>query len=196
MGDTPWQGDACSLVDAFRSGERSPAEELAATYDAIEASSLNAFCFLDREHAESAARDADVSKPFGGVPMCHGAGGMAGHVRFGAQTGGAIVILGVILCLVALFFSDSVSTLLRIFPVPMLGVVLFLTGAQLALGSCDFSKHKNERFATLVTAGCAIWNVGLGFALGWLLLWAMGALGLTRRRRSSVAPASPARGPD
>ncbi|MNC91396.1 hypothetical protein D3C83_76500 [compost metagenome] len=25
----------------------------------------------------------------GAVPMCHGAGGMAGHVRFGARTGGA-----------------------------------------------------------------------------------------------------------
>jgi MFS superfamily sulfate permease-like transporter len=109
----------------------------------------------------------------GGVPMCHGAGGMAGHVRFGAQTGGAIVILGVILCLTALFFSDSVTTLLRIFPVPVLGVVLFLTGAQLALGSCDFSKRKDERFATLVTAGCSVWNVGLGFVLGWLVLAAL-----------------------
>jgi MFS superfamily sulfate permease-like transporter len=106
----------------------------------------------------------------GGVPMCHGAGGMAGHVRFGARTGGSVVILGAILCVIALFFSDSVTTLLRIFPLPVLGVVLFLTGAQLALGSCDFSKHKNERFATLVTAGCAVWNVGLGFALGWIVL--------------------------
>jgi len=106
----------------------------------------------------------------GGVPMCHGAGGMAGHVRFGARTGGSIVIMGVILCLAGLFFSDSVTTLLRIFPVPVLGVVLFLTGAQLALGACDFSKAKDERFATLVTAGCAVWNVGLGFALGWMVL--------------------------
>jgi len=109
----------------------------------------------------------------GGVPMCHGAGGMAGHTRFGARTGGAVVILGAILCVVALFFSGSVTTLLRIFPAPVLGVVLFLTGAQLALGSCDFSKRKDERFATLVTAGCSVWNVGLGFALGWLLLVAL-----------------------
>jgi MFS superfamily sulfate permease-like transporter len=106
----------------------------------------------------------------GGVPMCHGAGGMAGHVRFGARTGGSVVILGVILCVIALLFSDSVTTLLKIFPIPVLGVVLFLTGAQLALGSCDFSKAKDERFATLVTAGCAVWNVGLGFVLGWLVL--------------------------
>jgi len=109
----------------------------------------------------------------GGVPMCHGAGGMAGHTRFGARTGGAVVILGAILCVVALFFSGSVTTLLRIFPAPVLGVVLFLTGAQLALGSCDFSKRKDERFATLVTAGCSVWNVGLGFALGWVLLVAL-----------------------
>jgi MFS superfamily sulfate permease-like transporter len=106
----------------------------------------------------------------GGVPMCHGAGGMAGHTRFGARTGGAVVILGAILCLLGLLFSDSVVTLLKVFPAPVLGVVLFLAGAQLALGSCDFSKDKKERFATLVTAGCAAWNVGVGFALGWALL--------------------------
>ena len=34
--DTPWQGDACSLVDAFRAGDRSPVEELEATLAAIE----------------------------------------------------------------------------------------------------------------------------------------------------------------
>ncbi len=69
MGNTPWQGDACSLVDEFRAGRRSPSEELQATFDAIEASDLNAFCFLDREQAEASARAADVSKPFGGVPI-------------------------------------------------------------------------------------------------------------------------------
>jgi len=106
----------------------------------------------------------------GGVPMCHGAGGMAGHVRFGARTGGAVVILGAILCALGLFFADSIVTLLRLFPGPVLGVVLFLTGAQLSLGSCELGKSKDERFAALVTAGCAVWNVGLGFALGWLVL--------------------------
>ena len=55
----------------------------------------------------------------------------------------------------------------------MLGVILFLTGAQLALGSCDFSRRKDERFATLVAAGCSVWNVGLGFVLGWVLLAAL-----------------------
>jgi hypothetical protein len=52
MGDTPWQGDACSLVDAFRRRERSPAEELEAVYVSIDASPLNAFSTV--RHALSA----------------------------------------------------------------------------------------------------------------------------------------------
>lgn len=106
------------------------------------------------------------SASVGGIPMCHGAGGMAGHVAFGARTGGATVILGVILLLLALFLSGSVQTLFSVLPKAILGVILFLTGAQLALGSCDFSKHKGERFVTLVTAAFCIWNVGVGFLAG------------------------------
>jgi MFS superfamily sulfate permease-like transporter len=102
----------------------------------------------------------------GGIPMCHGAGGMAGHIRFGARTGGAPIILGGILLLLALFFSGSVQTIFTLIPREVLGVILFLTGAQLALGSCDFSKDKGERFATIVTAGLSLWNIGLAFVIG------------------------------
>jgi MFS superfamily sulfate permease-like transporter len=102
----------------------------------------------------------------GGVPMCHGAGGMAGHVRFGARTGGSLIILGALLTVLGLFFSGSVEALFRLLPSPILGVILFLTGAQLALGACDFSRDKRERFVTLVTAGLAVWNVGIAFLTG------------------------------
>jgi len=64
-----WQGDACSLVEAFRSGQRSPVEELDATYAAIEASDLNAFGHLDQDRAYAAARTANVNLPFGGIPI-------------------------------------------------------------------------------------------------------------------------------
>jgi MFS superfamily sulfate permease-like transporter len=102
----------------------------------------------------------------GGVPMCHGAGGMAGHVRFGARTGGAVIILGAMLILLGLFFSGSVQTIFGVIPREILGVILFLTGAQLALGSCDFSKDKGERFVTIITAGLSMWNIGLAFVIG------------------------------
>lgn len=106
------------------------------------------------------------SAAVGGVPMCHGAGGMAGHVRFGARTGGSLIILGALLTVLGLFFSGSVEALFRLLPQSILGVILFLTGAQLALGACDFSRDKRERFVTLVTAGLAVWNVGLAFVAG------------------------------
>jgi aspartyl-tRNA(Asn)/glutamyl-tRNA(Gln) amidotransferase subunit A len=68
MADAPWTGDACSLVDALRAGDRSPGEELDATLAAIDTSNLNAFAHLDIERARATAATADVSKPFGGVP--------------------------------------------------------------------------------------------------------------------------------
>lgn len=107
----------------------------------------------------------------GAVPMCHGAGGMAAQVSFGARSGGAPVILGLILIVLGLMFSDSLAVLLRLFPQPALGVMLFLAGLQLALGSCDFARDKGERFVTLGTAALAIWNVGVAFLFGILLLY-------------------------
>ncbi|HEX8803615.1 MAG TPA: amidase [Acidimicrobiales bacterium] len=69
MTGTPWPGDACSLVDAFRRGERHPQEELAAVLAALEASTLNAVPFVDEDGARAAAAAADTDLPFGGVPI-------------------------------------------------------------------------------------------------------------------------------
>jgi Asp-tRNA(Asn)/Glu-tRNA(Gln) amidotransferase A subunit family amidase len=69
MSDQPWQGDACSLVEAFRRGERNPVDELEAVLAAVESSRINAFGYLDPAQARAAARAADVSLPFGGVPL-------------------------------------------------------------------------------------------------------------------------------
>jgi aspartyl-tRNA(Asn)/glutamyl-tRNA(Gln) amidotransferase subunit A len=64
-----WPGDAVGLVEAFRSGQRSPVEELEAVFAAVDASDLNAVCHEDREAALEQARTADVALPFGGVPI-------------------------------------------------------------------------------------------------------------------------------
>jgi xanthine/uracil permease len=103
--------------------------------------------------------------------MCHLAGGMAGHVRFGARSGGAPVILGLVLLVTVLLFSGSVTTFLRLFPPSILGVILFLTGAQLGLGGCDIAKDKGERFASIVTRALAVRNVGIAFVVGWAAYW-------------------------
>jgi MFS superfamily sulfate permease-like transporter len=102
----------------------------------------------------------------GGIPMCHGAGGMAGHVQFGARTGGSSIILGSLLLAAGLFFADSIVTLFRLFPPAVLGVILFLAGMQLALGSRDSGTEKADRFVLLATAAIAIVNVGLAVLFG------------------------------
>jgi Asp-tRNA(Asn)/Glu-tRNA(Gln) amidotransferase A subunit family amidase len=69
MADQPWSGDACSLVDAFRAGQITPLEALELSLAAIERSQLNAFSYVAAEEARAAAASADVSLPFGGVPI-------------------------------------------------------------------------------------------------------------------------------
>ena len=107
-----------------------------------------------------------AASALGGIPMCHGAGGMAGHVRFGARTGGSSIILGAILLVTGLFFSSSIATIFEVFPIPLLGVILFLAGIQLALGSRDPGGEKIDRFVVLATAAFAIWNVGIAVLFG------------------------------
>jgi MFS superfamily sulfate permease-like transporter len=104
--------------------------------------------------------------PLGGVPMCRGAGGMAGHVRFGARTGGALVILGAVLLVIALMFADSVGTLFRLFPIPVLGVILFFGGLELAAGVNGEPLSRADRTVSVVVAGIALWHMGLAYLAG------------------------------
>ena len=110
-----------------------------------------------------------VTAPFGGIPLCHGAGGMAGHIRFGARTGGSLVMLGGIMMVLALFFSQSVGVLFQIFPKAVLGVILFFAGAELAISTRDIGSRKEDFYVMLVVAGFAMWNMGAAFLAGVIL---------------------------
>ena len=107
-----------------------------------------------------------ISPLFGGIPVCHGAGGMAGHVRFGARTGGSLVILGGLLLILGLCFSDSVLLIFSMIPACVLGVVLLFAGLELAMSARDIGAEKNDFYILLVTAGFSLWNVGIGFLAG------------------------------
>jgi hypothetical protein len=106
------------------------------------------------------------SAAIGGIPLCHGAGGMAGHVRFGARTGGALVILGLIVLVLGLFFSDSVATIFKMFPPSILGVILFFTGLELASITRDIGNQRSDVYIMLVVAGLAMWNMGVAYLAG------------------------------
>jgi SulP family sulfate permease len=68
---------------------------------------------------------------FGAVPMCHGTGGLAAHYRFGARTGGAPVMIGAILVIMALAFGEFGFALLAMIPNSVLGVLLVFAGLEL-----------------------------------------------------------------
>ena len=107
-----------------------------------------------------------LAAPFGGMPMCHGAGGMAGHVRFGARTGGSLVMLGALMIVLGLFFGGSVALLFQVFPKAVLGVILFFAGAELAVGARDVGKEKADVYLMVIVAGLAMWNMGAAFLVG------------------------------
>jgi len=111
------------------------------------------------------------STAIGGIPLCHGAGGMAGHVRFGARTGGALVILGIIVLILGLFFSDSVATIFKFFPPAILGVILFFTGLELASITRDIGNQRSDVYIMLVVAGLAMWNMGAAYLAGLILFY-------------------------
>jgi hypothetical protein len=113
-----------------------------------------------------------VGTSLGGVPMCHGAGGLAGHVRFGARTGGALVILGALVLFTGLFLADSVQTLFKVFPPSLLGVILLFGGLELASGVRAIDWSKEDRSVLCLTAGVSLWNMGAAYAAGLLLGWA------------------------
>ena len=106
----------------------------------------------------------------GAVPMCHGAGGMAGHVAFGARTGGSVVILGGLLLVLALGFSGSVLSLFALVPAAVLGAILFITGWQLAAAQLrGWGEMDQRRLLLLATAAVSVWNVAAGLLTGVLL---------------------------
>ena len=68
---------------------------------------------------------------FGGMPMCHGAGGLAGQYYFGSRTGGTNIIEGVIEISLGLFLSASIAGLFSVFPGAIIGAMMFMVGIEL-----------------------------------------------------------------
>ncbi len=102
---------------------------------------------------------------FGGMPMCHGAGGLAGQYYFGARTGGASILEGLIEVCLGLFLSKSVANLLKAFPMPLVGGMMLLVGIE--LGRVVVKLRGWKLWLALVTAAVSVaTNMALGFVAG------------------------------
>jgi len=109
-----------------------------------------------------------VTPLFGGIPVCHGSGGMAGHYAFGARTGGSVFIYGSALLVAGLYFSPIFCALFASFPLPVLGVLLLFESLSLLLLSRDVLGRKREFTIALITALAACY-LPYGFAVGLVL---------------------------
>jgi hypothetical protein len=72
-----------------------------------------------------------VNPLFGGIPVCHGSGGLAGHYAFGGRTGGTLILYGSLYLLIAYLLSGNYSSIQILFPLPILGVILSVEGFSL-----------------------------------------------------------------
>jgi len=76
--------------------------------------------------------------PFGSMPNCHGAGGLAAQYRLGARHGASVLFLGIAKILLAIFFGASALTLLDALPEAVLGVMLVIAGVELTVTGLVF----------------------------------------------------------
>ena len=102
---------------------------------------------------------------FGGVPTCHGSGGLVGHYTFGARTGGSIIIYGSIFLTLGLFFANGFAGVVQIFPLPVLGVLLFFEGAALMAMIRDQAGDARSLFIVILTGLIAV-GLPYGYAAG------------------------------
>ncbi len=109
----------------------------------------------------------------GGMPLCHGAGGLAAHYRFGARTAGSNLMIGVIFLSLAIFLGDHALALLYLLPMSVLGILLIFAGSQLALTIIDM-KERKDLFVALVMLGITLAsNLAVGFAVGIAIAYAL-----------------------
>lgn len=74
-----------------------------------------------------------VAAPLGGIPVCHGSGGIAGHYAFGARTGASGIIYGAFLVISGLLLVGEPAAFQRLFPGPILGTLLLVEAVTVLL---------------------------------------------------------------
>lgn len=114
---------------------------------------------------------------FGGIPVCHGCGGIAGHHAFGGRTGGSVVLYGLMYVGIGMFLSSSLEEAIRVFPRPILGVVLLFEAIALLMFIRDQASDARALRVALLTGVIALTlpqGYLVGLIVGSVLWWAGG----------------------
>ena len=112
----------------------------------------------------------NIINPFlGGMPLCHGSGGLASQYAFGARTGGSMILEGILEIFLGLFLSETLLLIFRAFPQAILGAMLLYTA--LLLAKISFKDYSWKTIPIIVTSAlfCLIFNITIGFFVGLVL---------------------------
>jgi SulP family sulfate permease len=109
----------------------------------------------------------------GGIPLCHGAGGLAAHYRFGARTAGSNLIIGGAFLALAVFTGPHVLLLIHFLPFSILGVLLLFAGSQLSLTILDMFARKDMFVVLTILAVTLASSLTWGFLAGIIMAFAL-----------------------
>lgn len=148
-----------------------------------------------------------VNPWLGGVPTCHGSGGMVGHYTFGGRTGGSVIIYGAAFVALGLLFGPGMDQVVRAFPLPVLGVLLLFEALGLIWLVRDVAPSGRDFPVTVLVGLTAVGlpygyliGIVLGTALAWLgpraTLISTDASSADRASRPAPALRGPTVGPD
>jgi MFS superfamily sulfate permease-like transporter len=120
-----------------------------------------------------------VSGLLGGMPMCHGAGGLTAHVRLGATSRRMNLILGAAFVVLGLFFANQIPAILGLLPV--WGLAAFLAYAGVRHASLALDLRGGDLGLALVAGGLGAYagNLAVTVAIG---LAVEGLRSINRRR--------------
>lgn len=110
---------------------------------------------------------------FGGMPMCHGAGGLASQYYFGARTGGANIMEGLLEIFMGIFLADSIAGILGVFPMAIIGAMMFMAGLELTKFTRDmhFGRDLIPMTATIIVS--ILSNMASGYLAGLAVFYIM-----------------------
>jgi len=106
-----------------------------------------------------------VASIIGGIPVCHGCGGLTAHYRLGARSGAAPLMLGGVFLVLAVFGGQTVMNVFRLIPFPVLGILLAYVGWQHLLLVRDLERTTQNWVTALLVLTLTVWtgNLAIGF---------------------------------
>jgi SulP family sulfate permease len=123
----------------------------------------------------------------GGMPVCHGAGGLTAHRSFGARSGGAPIMLGIALLVLAFAIGASLTHVLAGFPLPILAGLLAVSGILHTALLKDLRHPYHWALALAVGVTGFVSNLAIALAAALLIWWAGKAVTALRCRKRKPA---------